>query len=46
MLSVYPLFGLMAKSGLPLVTYVMKNKTDVKDFVSDDAEGERKELFL
>lgn len=46
MLSAYPLFGLMAKSGLPLVLYVMKNKTDVKDFVSDDAESERKELFL
>lgn len=46
MLSVYPLFGLMAELGLPLVIYVMKNKTDVKDFVSDDAESEREELFL
>ena len=46
MLSVYPLFGLMAKSGLPLVIYVMKNKINVKDFVSDNAESERKELFL
>lgn len=36
----------MAESGLPLVIYVMKNKTDVKDFVSDDAESEREELFL
>lgn len=46
MLSVYPLFELIAKSSLPLVIYVIKNKTDVKDFASDDAKSERKELLL
>lgn len=46
MLSVYPLFELIAKSGLPLVIHVMKNITDVKAFASNDAESERKELLL
>lgn len=33
-------------SGLPLAIHVMKNKTDVKDFASPDAESERKESLL
>lgn len=44
MLSVYLLFELTATSGLPLATYIMKNKTDGKDFASDDAENKRKRI--
>ena len=46
MLSVYLLFELMATTGLPLATHIMKNKTDVKDFASADAESKRKESLL
>lgn len=34
------------QSGLPLATYIWKNKTAAKDFASDDAESEKKELLL
>ena len=46
MLSVYPLFELMATSVLPLATHVMKNETDVKDFASTNAESKRKGSLL
>lgn len=42
----YPLFELIAKSGRPLTIHIMKNKTDVQVFASDDAQSKKKDFLL